>query len=318
MDIRVFESSNVFCVTYNSAATVGELLESLQRQPGAVALAVVVDNGSTDATVDVVEAYRERLDFPLELIRSRNDGFAAGVLRAGQHPRIDTRLPTLCINPDVVLAPAVLNEMLTLLRDESVAIVTAPLVRPDGQPDTASVRRLPTFGAAALYSLLGKLLPPRIRYNSQAQSLPASTRHLGHLEYMEIEATTGALMLVPSAFRNPAEGIFDTDYWMYGEDLQLCHDARRDGLKVVLPLLPASVHIKGASSGWPRSWTSNRAFHNAMYVYYKKNLSKSRAASRIVHTAIILRMLLSHAVGRLLHIGRSLGRTAAPRRVNAQ
>ena len=108
-----------------------------------------------------------------------------------------------------------------------------------------------------------------------------------------VEATTGALMLLSPDFRNAGTGVFDRDYWMYGEDLQLCADAQAAGRRVVILERPGSVHLKGHSSGFPRGSRSDRAFHQAMLVYYRKNLRRHAAEEAVVTLGVGLRYVAS-------------------------
>jgi GT2 family glycosyltransferase len=169
--------------------------------------------------------------------------------------------------------------------------VTAPLVGPDGSPDSASRRKLPTLGTAAIYATLGRLTPRRWRYNKQLAAPPSIAVNGVPLE--RIEATTGALMLITPTMRARDGSVFDESYWMYGEDLQLCLDCAGRGLDVLIVDHEPSHHQKGASSGWPRSRISDRAFHQAMWIYYRKNISPSRLADPPVWAAIRLKYLVS-------------------------
>jgi GT2 family glycosyltransferase len=195
--------------------------------------------------------------------------------------------------------------MLDLLNsDPTVGIVTAPLVMSDGKEDSASVRKLPTLGSAGLYAALGKLTPQRLRYNTPDFSYDESG-------VKTIQATTGALMLVNPDFRRSSQGIFDLDYWMYGEDLQLCQDARDENYKVLMIRHTPSLHEKGVSSGWPRSMKSNIAFHRAMFTYYQKNFTGTPLLTPIVYFAVQGRLTLSVVSGLLARTATALN--LAPR-----
>jgi GT2 family glycosyltransferase len=80
---------------------------------------------------------------------------------------------------------------------------------------------------------------------------------------------------------------------MYGEDLQLCADARREGWSVLLASHEPSVHVKGVSSGRPRSELADREFHRAMIIYYNKNLSRGAVDRAMVRAGVSIRLRLS-------------------------
>lgn len=289
----MFKQVSVVMVTYNNARTIEAVLDGLAEQGNEIlSEVVVVDNGSRDGTADIVRGLSNSYAWPLVLVQSANVGFAAGILAGTQHFS-GASLPTLCLNPDLVLAPGTLNGMLDALNKvENAGIVTAPLVTSDGVADSASVRKLPKLGTAAVYAALGKFTPTSLRYNGH------SAKFVGeHNSAAPVEATTGALMLVHPQFRNPSHGIFDTDYWMYGEDLQLCRDAAEEGWVVLMTATAPSLHIKGVSSGWPRSLKSNIAFHRAMYQYYQKNLAKTPLLTVAVYLAVNARLMVSVGLG---------------------
>lgn len=290
---------NVVCVSYNNEETIESLLSNITDQHDLVAEVVIHDNGSLDETARIVAAWSTKHpEVAIRLIRSSNIGFGQGVHGACRG-LADASLPTLCINPDAILSDGTMGKMIEILNaDSSIGVVTAPLVRADGQLDSASIRKLPRLGPSILYSLFGRLMPRSLRYNSTtidnlADGLPGKTTG----GYAIIEATTGALMLVNPLFRGSSGQIFDPDYWMYGEDLQLCKDAADEGFKVVIIDWPPSLHLKGISSGWPRNMKSNKAFHEALYIYYVKNMSQGWLDRKLVRTAVAVKFLLSQTVG---------------------
>jgi GT2 family glycosyltransferase len=223
---------------------------------------------------------------------------------AGRQTIVDQGLPTLCVNPDLELRAGTLRTMLNCIQNgDNIGVVTAPLVGVDGEPDSASIRRLPSLGMASIYAVLGRFTPAKVRYNRLAPTQRDLEFEFSGSTGKLIEATTGALMLVHPDLRNPEDGIFDTDYWMYGEDLQLCHDARELGWRVAIVDEPPSLHIKGVSSGWPRSPASNRAFHDAMTLYFNKNLARGNLVDTFVRIGIRARLAFTMLTAAFARIG---------------
>jgi GT2 family glycosyltransferase len=110
-------------VSWNSLALIKPCVQSLRRQSLPVKQLVVVDNGSTDGSV---EWLREQSD--VELIESgTNRGFAAANnlgLRACR------RSTVLCLNPDVVLGPGYVELCLRQMANPDIGSVTGKLLRP--------------------------------------------------------------------------------------------------------------------------------------------------------------------------------------------
>lgn len=300
---------HVVTVTHNSASTIDAYFDGVERCAAGIAAVTVVDNASTDDTVARVRAAAERLQIPVEVIENENNGFAGGYFAASRSS-VPRDLPVLCLNPDVALGEGAVDAMLDVLATfPHAGVVTVPLVEADGTPDTASRRRLPTLGASVLYSVLGRLTPPALRYNRRDEDATSSLQTERGRPVSTLQATTGAVMLVPADFRSLDSGIFDLDYWMYGEDLQLCADAGAAGRPVLIAEVAPSLHVKGVSSGRPRSHRSNRAFHTAMTAYARKNL----VSSRIVMIGVRLGVEAHFVVSELLALPARLRRMRAAR-----
>lgn len=288
----------VVTVTYNNATTIERFLQGLAIDAAFISRLILIDNGSNDDTVRRAELVGEQLELGVDIVRSSNQGFAGGYATGSQKIQ-DPAVPVLCLNPDVVLAPGTLRRV---LEAEStwldIGIVTVPLNREDGTEDPSCRRTLPRVGPSVAYAAIGRALPRAFRYNapSRADATPAGRLSDG-TPIRNLEATTGAFMLVSPRFRKPTEPVFDTDYWMYGEDLQLCHDAQASGFRVIMVECEPSLHVKGVSSGWPRSRKSNNAFHRAMYTYYDKNLRTSRAEALFIRAGVEGRRIATNALG---------------------
>jgi GT2 family glycosyltransferase len=110
-------------VSWNSLALIRSCIESLEKQTSPPQQVVVVDNGSTDGSIDWL---REQPN--LQLIESKtNLGFAAANNRGLRACRESA---VLCVNPDVVLDPGYLEFCLPHLARPGVGSVTGKLLRP--------------------------------------------------------------------------------------------------------------------------------------------------------------------------------------------
>jgi hypothetical protein len=85
-----------------------------------------------------------------------------------------------------------------------------------------------------------------------------------------VGAVNGAFMLMREDVVRTVGG-FDEDYWMYGEDLDLCLRTTQAGWDVYYWPGLEVVHVKGGSSGKARSARVNWAFHSAMWIFYRKH-----------------------------------------------
>ncbi|MGD0882558.1 MAG: glycosyltransferase [Acidimicrobiales bacterium] len=72
---------SVVLATYNGERFVGQQLESIRRQQRPPDELVVGDDGSTDGTMAVVEAFRKSAPFPVTVLRRERVGLAVNFLR---------------------------------------------------------------------------------------------------------------------------------------------------------------------------------------------------------------------------------------------
>ena len=136
-------------MTYQSAAEIGECLDALARY---AIDAIVVDNGSTDGTLEAVRDRKPRL-----IANSENRGFAAAVNQGCS--ACETPL-VLLLNPDTVLAsdPRILAAEFA---SPNVGAASGPLLDPGGSIQAGfMVRRFPTALTLAFEVLgLNRILP---------------------------------------------------------------------------------------------------------------------------------------------------------------
>ena len=221
--------------------------------------AVVVDNGSADRSADAVAR-----EFPeAKLIRHEvNVGFGrasnAGLQQA------EGRF-VLLLGPDVTVMPGCVGRLadFLLVRPDSGA-VGPRLQRPDGRVDLAARRGFPSPAASFFhFSGLGKAFPQSERLNRYSMNhLPATETH-------EVDAGTAACLMVRRAAVDRV-GFFDPDYFMYGEDLDLCFRLKSGGWKVFYLPTARAVRAGGAASGQESSRTLWE-FHRAMWTFHHKH-----------------------------------------------
>ena len=220
---------------------------------------VVVDNASSDDSVAVVQR-----DFPaVRMVEAGgNPGFGAGVNLAADQT---AREFLLILNPDCFIAPADIEMLAQRLVDAPGLGFAGPRIDLEsGAVDHASLRADPDPLGAALYlSRIPRLFPGR----------PALNRYsLAHADYdaeQELLAGTAACLMVRAdAFRQV--GGFDEDFFMYGEDLDLCRRLREAGYGGRYVPAAHALHLKGEASR-KQSRRMLVEFHRAMWTYYRKH-----------------------------------------------
>jgi N-acetylglucosaminyl-diphospho-decaprenol L-rhamnosyltransferase len=219
----------IVVVNYNVRDLLRDCLASVYDSRGDFTFETcVVDNASSDGSAGMVIT-----DFPqARLIRADNEGYAAGNnlgLQAfgfgvEQAPAVSEPRFILFLNPDTVLPPSALADMLAFMEEHPNAGAAGPrLVREDGTLDKACRRSFPTPQVSAYrMSGLSRLFPksPRFgRYNLTYLPEDLTT---------EVDSVVGAFMMV----RGPTlieTGLMDEQFFMYAEDLDLCYRMKQKG-----------------------------------------------------------------------------------------
>lgn len=239
----------VVVVTYRSAETIDRCLASLRGCRGVTQIRVV-DNGSTDATLGIVQRHALQ-DARLRFIANPdNPGFSVACNQGAEA----SDAPWLAfINPDCYLQP----DSLELLQRHAHAhpagaLLGADLMDGQGTRDGACRRRDPDFIA---------MLRDR-----RAADLGVPMQ--GDRPLQAVDAVSGAVMLLPRwLFRRI--GGFDPGYRLHAEDLDLCRRARQAGALVAVANDVPVVHVRGVSSR-SRPWFVDWHKHRGLWRYFTK------------------------------------------------
>lgn len=214
-------------VTHNSASVIEALLDSIPAAfRGVTHRVVVVDNGSTDDTREIVRARSG-----VTLVESENLGYSAGINSGVRMcPEAGS---VLVLNPDVTLDAGSVKTMLLALGQPGVGVV-APVVREEGVV-SQSQRRQPTL--ARSLGLGRTRLPLFSEYVTEEEAY----RRPGDADWV-----LGAVLLVSMDCHRALAG-WDESYFLYSEETDFCLRARDLGYRTVFEPKASTSHIGGAS-----------------------------------------------------------------------
>ena len=224
----------VLIVTYNSADDIDALLASLRPEAEGLRLrVVVVDNRSTDGTLDRVRAHGD----VIAVDGGGNLGYSGGVnvaiRAAGQTDAY------LLLNPDLVVRPGCVAALRARRRRHRAGIVV-PTIVDAGEERTASIRHEPSLARALGDAVFGGRRRPAF---APGEIVTAAARYA---EAGLIEWATGAAMLI-DAQAAAAVGQWDERFFLYSEETDYCRRMRDAGYEVWFE--PAAVvrHVGGRS-----------------------------------------------------------------------
>ena len=228
---------SVVIVVWNAQRYVMECLDSLKKYCGSVCTEViVVDNASTDGTPELVaERYPE-----FKLIRNaENFGFA----KANNIGIAQCIGNYVClVNSDVAFIDDCISPMLRyLLENTNVAMVGPRMLGADGHV-RRSTMRFPTVWNNFSRALCLDLVFPRSGFFGGLLMADFDHRHT-----MPVEVLNGWFVMARRAVMEQV-GLLDTQFFMYGEDIDLCYRIRQAGHGIVLFADAAAIHYGGSSS----------------------------------------------------------------------
>jgi hypothetical protein len=260
-------------VTYNALPWLERCLESVRGLE-----TVVVDNGSTDGTVELV-----RGSFPEAILLEReNRGLAAGWnagLAAAASPRY-----YLLLNADAWLVGDALERLVAFADAHPRAAAVGPrLLNPDGTLQR-SVRGFPTVWRLATEYLFLRKLAPRSRLLNAFYA-----GGFDHDAVREAEFLMGSCLLVRREAVEEVGGL-DEDYFLFSEEVDWCFRARQAGWQVLFFPGAECVHVGGASHGG-RLLRENVRGH-LLFLRKHRGRREAERARRLLRVALRLRALL--------------------------
>jgi GT2 family glycosyltransferase len=223
------ESVSVTIVTYNSREYLEPCLEAVFQQGYHQLEVVVVDNASTDGTRDVLAQFGQRIRVAYN---ARNAGFAAA---QNQAIRLSTGAWVLALNPDVVLLPGFIEQLVDAARiDGRVGTVCGRLAR-GGVIDTAGI-----------------YFAPSMRHFDRGSGDPDDGR-FRRMEYV-FGASAAAALYRREMIADVSESgdFFDPDFFAYREDADVAWRAQLLGWRCLYVPEAAGCHVRSVRPG-PRS-----------------------------------------------------------------
>ena len=251
---------SVVIVSYRCGALLDECLTSLEANRADVDMEVeVVDNASGDDTVEVSRRHAWVTTTALD----ENIGFARANNVAMDRAR---GRAVLVLNPDTVVPPGALRACLDeLWRDPSVGLLSPRLIDREGRLDRRCHRGFPTLWSSFCYfTTLDRVFRgPRSRRYTMG--------HLPETEAADVEAVSGAFMLMPRDAMVVVGG-FDEQFFMYAEDIDLSLRFIEHGYRVRYWPGVDVVHVgAGSNVAGQRPPAANAAYFRTMAPFVRKH-----------------------------------------------
>lgn len=212
-------------------------LQSVRDQAGLRAdqlEVIVVDNDSGDGSVEMVRA-----EFPEVQLIANADNVGFGRANNQALPSCRGRYVVL-LNPDTVVLDGAIGKLVQRMDARpNVGAMGCRLLNGDGTLQRWTGGAFPrVVNLATHYLFLDKLLPRVIR--PRPLYLDRDVRH-----EINVDWVSGAFMILRVSALDGR--LFNPEFFMYGEDMELCHRLKKEGHGVVYSPAASIVHYQGAS-----------------------------------------------------------------------
>lgn len=280
---------SVVIVNYNVKEFVQNLLHSLEKATRSIkAEIIIVDNASDDGSVELISE-----KFPdVKLVASKeNLGF-------GKANNVGFRLAQgkyiFILNPDTLVQEDTLEKLIAFFeRTPEAGMIGCKILNPDGTLQLACRRGFPSpWTSFCKVTGLSSLFPKSrlfAKYN---------LTYLDEDQIAEVDALSGSCMLMRKDVYDKIGG-FDEQFFMYGEDLDLCYRVQKAGYKVFYVPETKIIHYKGESTK-RSSLDETKVFYGAMSLFVKKHFSSSFLLEFILRGAIAFTKFLAFLAARRL------------------
>jgi GT2 family glycosyltransferase len=267
---------SIVVVSYNTRELLAECLRSaVEASSGLATELVVVDNASVDDSAAMV-----RDDFPQVILiaNDENRGFAQAVNQAiaatmGRY--------VLLLNSDARVLDDGLPSMMGFLDSHPrVGVVGGKLLNPDGRFQSSYADFPDLLQGFLLVSGMARLMRPA--YPSYSEATSQTTR--------KVDWVGGAFcMLRREALQTV--GVLDPDYFMYGEEMDLCYRMRERGWQVFYLPDSQAVH-RFSASAWRSPEQRRGQVYHSHWVFIRKHRGAMHATAFawLVRIASLLKM----------------------------
>lgn len=242
---------SVTLVTYNSGRFIKRCLESVLAQRYLLKEVIVIDNSSTDGTIDILDQFADRVRI---VYNEENIGFAAA---QNQAIGLSSGEWVLTLNPDVLLMPNFIQSLVDAgNRDPQIGTVCGKLL---AMKATFDLPEKPLVDSTGIY------------FNPMLRHLDRGSQEVDNGHYLNFEYVFGATAAAALYRREMIDDIavkdefFDSDFFVYREDADVAWRAQLYGWRCLYTPHARGYHVRAVLPG------NRRALPTAINMHSVKN-----------------------------------------------
>lgn len=230
---------SIIIVNYNTGKLIKNCIDSVLSQTDINCEIIVVDNASYDESVNLITQYQDKLTLIPNL---QNVGFGRANNQAAKIARGEF---LFLLNPDAIFEhTSALRQMLDYMRENP---------------------QIGLAGTQVIKTKKGGYSIPQTLYPAQKYTALNFSALPGNIAWV-----IGASMMVCHDVFAQVHG-FDEDFFLYGEEADLCLRIRKAGFEIGYNPAVVVAHVGGASEQATPSAEIWRKKQNGLHLFMKKN-----------------------------------------------
>ncbi|MDK0565284.1 glycosyltransferase family 2 protein [Clostridium perfringens] len=233
---------SIIIISWNTEKLLKECLASIYKYTNGIKYEIIiVDNDSSDKTIDMI---KNNFSDVVLIESDENLGFGRAHKLALNFIRGEY---TLLLNPDTKLKENSIKKMVDYMKcHKDIGLISCKLLNKD-KTLQSSFWNFPTI-KEAIREFLVNIAKIPLELSDTLERVKEFK-----IESRNIECVMGAVMMLPSRLFLEMKG-FDEDYFMYGEDMDICWIIKKYGLRVFYYSDTEIFHIFGQSSKQINYW----------------------------------------------------------------
>lgn len=261
----------IVIVNWNTRELIKQTLDSLLETKGDLNFDVIVsDNGSTDGSVEMIQSEYPEVQ---QIKNNANIGFAASNNVAFRKVKNEY---VLALNPDTIIHAGALEKCIEFMDSHPEhAAVGVKLITESG-----AIQRSPGIFPGFKTQFLQPLFPFAHRRDAYFEQL-----------HLDVDWVSGAFLFMRKSALDVV-GHFDEQFFMYGEETDLCQRIKDRGYKIAYLPEASIIHLGGRS---PIEERGSKEARNLQRIVSRLRFVRKHRSALYFHT-FRFAMLLQHTL----------------------
>ena len=267
---------SIIIVNFNSANFLVDCLKSIKSQTSVPHEVIVVDNASTDDSVDVIKRNCKGI---MLIENKKNSGFAKANNQGFDNAQ---GRYLLMLNPDTIVLDKAIDKLVDYMDAHLDVGICAPKNVDKNGKNQANCDYFPSIVNDVIEYLNLNRKFPDIALLNRGRLL-----NWGYHEFREVDKVMGCSLIIRSELYKAVGGL-DNRFFLYFEETDLCYRVRKTNYKIMYHPLASIIHFGGESTKTEKKKKlvvkmNMEYFFDSKFYFYKKNYGYGLAVlSRII------------------------------------